>query len=82
MTATEFAEWIALLAIEPWGGYRADIHAGLIRQTTERPHLPRRVSKTLNDYLPPWAKSDPTQRPGGRLGWRRSVDLLFETLGG
>lgn len=29
MSSAELAEWLALLAVEPWGPYRADLHAAL-----------------------------------------------------
>lgn len=29
MTAAELAEWIALIPIDPWGPYRADLHGAM-----------------------------------------------------
>jgi len=30
MDAAEFAEWMALLEVEPWGPYRSDLHTALL----------------------------------------------------
>lgn len=33
MDAAEYAEWMALLEVEPWGVYRADLHTALLAWT-------------------------------------------------
>lgn len=54
MSSREFAEYLALWRLEPWGDARGDIQAAMIA-TTIANHLGRK-RRRLADFLPDWLK--------------------------
>ena len=61
MSAREFAEYLALWRLEPWGDARIDIAAATVAATIANHLSPRR--RRLVDFLPSWLKPE---RPRAR----------------
>lgn len=58
LSSAEFAEWVALLAVEPWGPYRDDYHGAV---TAWANLAPWDKSIEPKDFFPKWAKSEKFQ---------------------
>lgn len=54
MGSRELSEWMALLAVEPWGPYRADYHAA---QASWASAAPWSKDARLGDFLPRWGEA-------------------------
>ena len=61
VSAREFAEYLALWHMEPWGEARIDTAAALVACTIANHLAPRR--RRLADFLPAWLKPE---RPRAR----------------
>lgn len=74
MDADEFGAWVALLGVEPWGGYRLDALSAMEQSATLAPWA-KKIK--LADLLPRWG-----QGPVKRKTWKESLDDFFRSVRG
>jgi hypothetical protein len=73
MDSAELSEWAAFDAIDPIGPERFDVHAALIRQSVEAPHLKK--GRPLRDYLTKWGPPEPQSVEQAKRALRRSIGV-------
>ena len=59
----ELAEWVAFYSLEPFGGYREDLQAGIIASTIANCNRSSRSSRTFSpqDFMPIGDHAKPRQ---------------------
>jgi hypothetical protein len=51
MTQREFERWRKYWAIEPWGPWRANMHAAILAQAMLLPHVKKGAKIRLDDFM-------------------------------
>lgn len=59
MTSSEVSEWIALLAVEPWGPYRLDLLNAIACYASAAPWC---KNTKVSDWMPKFQVDDPPDR--------------------
>ena len=52
ITASQFREWMAYMAIEPWGEARADLRAGIVAAAVTNAHRVKGKAAKPKDFMP------------------------------
>lgn len=74
MPAREFDEWRAYYAVEPFGAYRDNMHAGLIASVLVNAHRKRSARPaTWRDFVFVDKETDSANKTARFLGWLRAV---------
>ena len=56
LTSSELSEWIALLAVEPWGPYRQDLLNAISCYASAAPWC---KNTKVSDWIPRFSKNEP-----------------------
>jgi len=74
LDASEWGYWLALLGVEPWGGYRDDCLSALEQSAMLAPWVRDRIK--LADLLPKWGRTEPKKT------WKQSLGDFFRSARG
>jgi hypothetical protein len=84
LTAWEFSHWEALLGVEPWGPYRLDVLAGMIRWSIAMAFSTSEKVPHLRDFIPRWEWVEPLTREQqieeADSLWESSTDRFFDMV--
>lgn len=78
MPASEFNEWMILEKIEPFGDRRADVLAGLIRETIV--NVNRKKPIPHDKFIPKWETEPRRQTPVDHLRFIRLVQTVQNNI--
>ncbi len=61
LTWPQLREWIAYYELDPWGGPRGDLQAGIIASTMANIHRGRKAPLRPRDFMPQFGRRAQTQ---------------------
>lgn len=80
VSSREFAEYLALWRLEPWGDARGDIAAAKIACTVANQHSKQR--RPLRDFLPSWLRGGDRGRATSPEGMQAIADQFLAAYQG